>query len=270
MSTPAPRQSDRVNFVRGGGGPPLVLIHGIGHRWQAWEPVLDLLSDHHEVVALDLPGFGDSPVPAGGMQADLGAAATRVASFVTGLGLDRPHVAGNSLGGAIALELAVAGQAASATAISPSGFGTRAQRVRAIGRLAALRATTFLPAPVIRRALRSMALCALCFGPLVARPDRLSYERMLGDARAFRLGRGFWPTARAAYGYRLSGTPTVPVTVAWPERDRIHPGSQADRARADLPRARHVLLPGCGHVPMSDDPRLVADTILTTTGARTR
>lgn len=59
----------------------------------------------------------------------------------------------------------------------------------------------------------------------------------------------------------------MPVTIAWGDKDRILTPSQAVRARARLPRAHHLMLPGCGHVPMSDDPRLVASTILTTTGA---
>ena len=61
----------RVNHVRQGSGEPLVLIHGIGHRLQAWLPVLDRLAAHHDVLALDLPGFGDSPVPPGGMPPDV-------------------------------------------------------------------------------------------------------------------------------------------------------------------------------------------------------
>lgn len=258
--------AEPVDFVRTGSGPPLLLLHGIGHRWQAWEPVLDLLAAHHDVLALDLPGFGRSPVPAGGMPSDVAAVAALVAGFAASQGLRRPHVAGNSLGGAIALELAAAGHAASATAISPAGFGTRLGRVRGIGTLAALRTATFLPIPAIRGALRFRVLRAVCFGPLVAHPSRLTVDRMLGDALAFRRGRGFWPAARAAYAYRLTAESAVPVTVAWAERDRINPLAQSGRARARLPAARHVVLDDCGHVPMSDDPNLVAATILATTG----
>lgn len=58
--------ADAMTFLRMGSGPPLLLIHGIGHRWQAWEPVLDRLTEQHDVIAVDLPGFGGSPLPAGG------------------------------------------------------------------------------------------------------------------------------------------------------------------------------------------------------------
>jgi pimeloyl-ACP methyl ester carboxylesterase len=176
-------------------------------------------------------------------------------------------VAGNSLGGAIALELAAAGLAASATALSPAGFFTAAERRRALAVLAVLRANTFLPAPVVRAVLRSPAMRAVCFGRLVAYPSRLTVERAIGDALAMRHGKAYRPVARAGRRYQFIGTPDVPVTIAWGTNDRILPLCEAQRARERLPGARHVELPGCGHVPMSDDPELVASIILQTTGA---
>ena len=56
----------KLNHHRAGSGEPLVLIHGIGSRWQMWEPVLDRLTPHREVIAIDLPGFGASPMPPAG------------------------------------------------------------------------------------------------------------------------------------------------------------------------------------------------------------
>jgi pimeloyl-ACP methyl ester carboxylesterase len=256
-----------VNFVRVGDGPPLVLIHGIGHRWQTWEPVIDTLSALHDVVALDLPGFGASPMPAHGMPTDMTAIVAGVSCFLAAEGIDRPHVAGSSLGGAIALELAAADLVASATAFSPAGFSTPAQRRRALAILRTLRVNTFLPAPVIRLVLRSRTLRACSFGPLVAHPSRLRPQDMVDDALALRRGHGFRPVARVLRDYRFAGEPTVPVTIAWGEKDRILRPSQAVLARATLPRARHVELHDCGHVPMSDDPELVASTIFTTTAA---
>jgi len=256
-----------INAVRRGTGPPLVLLHGIGHRWQAWEPVLDRLASVHDVIALDLPGFGKSPMPADGMPLDMAATLVRFPGLLAELGLECPHVAGNSLGGAIALELAAAGLAASATALSPAGFFTAAERRRALAILALLRANSFLPAPVVRAVLRSEAMRAVCFGQLVAHPRRLSAERAVGDALAMRRGKAYRPVARAGRRYQFTGTPEVPVTIAWGARDRILLPREAERARARLPQARHVALPGCGHVPMSDDPELVASVILATTGA---
>src|SRR5438093_8851403 len=116
-----------VSYERRGQGSPLVLLHGIGHRWQAWEPVLDLLAEQHDVIAVDLPGFGASPLVAEREYTMPGAveiAAEMFASF----GLDRPHVAGNSLGGVLSLELASRGLARSATALAPAGFWSASDR----------------------------------------------------------------------------------------------------------------------------------------------
>ena len=87
------------------------------------------------------------------------------------------------------------------------------------------------------------------------------------DAAAFRAGRGFTAVARASRMYRFRGATAVPVTVAWGDRDRILRPHQAQRAGELLPQARHVIMPGCGHVPMNDNPALVASLIMQTTGA---
>jgi pimeloyl-ACP methyl ester carboxylesterase len=92
---------------------------------------------------------------------------------------------------------------------------------------------------------------------------------MLGDTLALHRGKGFWPIGWGLRRYTFTGTPTVPVTVAWGDHDRILVPVQAQRARVVLPDARHISLPRCGHVPMSDDPALVASVILRTTGALT-
>jgi pimeloyl-ACP methyl ester carboxylesterase len=254
-------------FERRGTGPPLVLLHGIGHHWRAWEPVLDRLAAHHEVIAVDLPGFGRSPVPAAGLPADMAGVVEGVAGFFDTLGVDRPHVAGNSLGGAIALELAAADRVASATALSPAGFCTPRQLRWALGVLTAHRLGAHLPAPVLRAAFATRWLRAASFGMLLARPGRITAESALADARALRDARAFAAVARAGRGYAFAGAPRVPVTVAWGTRDRVLRHRQAALARRCLPAARHLDLAGCGHVPMLDDPDAVVAAILATTGA---
>jgi pimeloyl-ACP methyl ester carboxylesterase len=113
---------------RRGTGEPLVLLHGLGSRWQAWNAVLDRLAEHHEVLAVDMPGFGASPPMPAGRRADNSGLTRAVADWIADQGLDRPHVAGNSTGGGIALELAAQGAVASATAIAPIGFWSRRER----------------------------------------------------------------------------------------------------------------------------------------------
>jgi pimeloyl-ACP methyl ester carboxylesterase len=253
---------------RRGSGEPLVLLHGIGHHWRAWEPVIDRLAETHDVIAVDLPGFGHSPMAENALPPGIPRVTASVAEFLDSLGLERPHVAGNSLGGAIALELAAAGRVASATALSPAGFASPGERRRALAVLAGHRIGAFTPIPVLRLLYRLDAGRAMSFGQLMARPRRLSVERALADTLALRGGKGYRMVAKAGRTYTFQRRPIgVPVTIAWGTRDRILPYSQAERARRLLPDARHVALDGCGHVPMSDDPERVAAVILTTTSA---
>ena len=83
----------------------MLLLHGIGSRKEVWEPLLPHLSGHREVISIDLPGFGASPLHPGQDLTAQGLAAA-VVEFCAAIGVPRPHVAGNSLGGWVALEMA--------------------------------------------------------------------------------------------------------------------------------------------------------------------
>lgn len=256
--------SIEVVYERRGAGSPLVLLHGIGHRWQAWEPVLDLLAEHHDVIAVDLPGFGRSPLAADRDYTMPGAveiAADMFASF----GLDRPHVAGNSLGGVLSIELASRGLVRSATALAPAGFWSAADRAWALYLLTCVRtgsrAPSWLRTALINRKLPRMLGASVLYG----HPSRLLASSVREDMESLAASPGFDIVARAGRRYVYSSpAPTVPTTVVWGTRDRILWPRQARRAAALLPAATHVMLPGCGHVPMSDDPTRIADLILTT------
>jgi len=92
-------------YERAGSGPSLVLLHGLGHRRQGWAAVRDKLTPHRDVISVDLPGHGQSPPLRTGGQAPVEAIAEQIAMMLSELGLSRPHLAGNSLGGTIALTL---------------------------------------------------------------------------------------------------------------------------------------------------------------------
>ncbi len=253
-----------LHYERRGAGTPLVLLHGIGHHWQAWAPVLDRLATRHTVYAFDLPGFGASPLPVDGIPDGMAGAVRLVAQACAELGLHRPHLAGNSLGGALALELAAAGLAGSVTVFSPAGFATAAQTRYALASLRTLRATTRLPTGLLRALLGTRPGRALGYWPLLGHPTRIPAGQALVDALVLRRAPGFEVIAARAREYTFTGTITVPVTIAWGTRDRILLPRQADRARQRLPGARHVPLPRAGHVPMFDEPEMVADLILQT------
>ena len=244
-------------MYRQGRGDPLVLVHGIGSRWQVWRPILDRVAERREVIAFDLPGSG------GGSVSDL---ADQVASFLDRLGLRRPAIAGSSLGGGIALELGRRGLAGAVVAFAPVGFFSAGQArwcrtVVGLARAGATRLDPVLPALMSTRAGRR----ALC-GVFYARTGHLSPADCVAEARALAAAPGF-AAARAALGdWRLERSAVLdrlPVTVAWGTRDLVLPHiGQAARARAVLPHARHVRLRGCGHLPFADDPASCAGLLL--------
>lgn len=253
-----------IVYERRGAGSPLVLLHGIGHRWQAWEPVLDLLATRHDVIAVDLPGFGGSPLLADREYTMPGAVAIAVEIFEV-LGLDRPHVAGNSLGAVLSLELASRGLVSSATALAPAGFWTARDRAWALGVLTAMRASGRAPALIRSAMVRGRLTRLLGASMLYGRPARLTAELTLADLNSFVGSQAFDLVAKAGRRYVYAcPPPTVPVTVAWGNRDRILWPRQARRAAELLPEAHHVMLDRCGHIPMGDDPERVAELIIAT------
>jgi pimeloyl-ACP methyl ester carboxylesterase len=259
-----------LNHYRNGTGEPLVLIHGIGSRWQMWEPVLDRLVAHRNVIALDLPGFGGSEMPPAGTPAGPASLTSLVHDFLTEIDVPHPHVAGNSLGGLIALELARREQVRSASALSPAGFANRAESLGSRGALwlgvrvarrLAPRAPALLASPTVRR---------VAVGQFVAHPTRMTAADAAANLRAMAAAPWFddtLPTLRASH-FADGADITVPVTVAWGDKDRLLLPRQAKRAAALLPRARIVTLRDCGHIPTYDDPEQVARVVLEASAPR--
>lgn len=257
-------------YERVGGGEPLLLIHGISHRHQAWAPIVDRLAQYHDVVLVDLPGHGDSPA------FDLRGRSVREAltdeftALYADLGLDRPHVVGNSLGALVALELADAGMAQSVTAFAPAGFWLGPvdfAYVRAL--FASVQVSARLLEPIAPQVLRSRLGRTLSFGWATAHPSHVDAGAALGDLHNLVDSHDAIATLfSGAYSYvHPADVAGVPTTIAWGTRDAVLLPYHALIARRTLPQATHRWLPGCGHVPMSDDPDLVVETILERTGA---
>ncbi|MET8770252.1 alpha/beta fold hydrolase [Streptomyces sp. NPDC004658] len=266
FKVPAPHgpRDVSVSYARVGRGEPLVLLHGIGHHRQAWDPVVDILATEREVVAVDLPGFGASPGLPDGLAYDLPTTNAVLGALFEALELERPHVAGNSLGGLLALELGRERLVRSVTALSPAGFWSEAERRYAFTVLLAMRGIAQrLPLPLVEGLSRSAAGRTALTSTIYARPARRSPEAVVAETLALVGATGFEATLRAGTTVRftddLSG---LPVTVAWGTRDRILVRRQGIRAKQLIPHARLVRLPGCGHCPMNDDPALVARVIL--------
>jgi pimeloyl-ACP methyl ester carboxylesterase len=256
-------------FTRSGSGAPLVLLHGLGSSRRAWDPVIPLLARRFDVIAIDLPGFGDSaPLPAPD-EPQPAALAGAVAGLLDDLGVTAPHLAGNSLGGWVALELAAARPAASLTLLSPAGLWRAStpwyDRV-------SLRASRWLAghaAGILSRLVSYRLGRALILGQTHGRPMHLSPGYARAAVAAMGTSPGFDAALRATAGRRyLAGAPiAAPVTVAFGSRDILLLRGQS-RHRDQLPAGTEVQeLPSCGHVPMADDPDAVA-TIITRTAGR--
>lgn len=249
---------------RHGEGAPLLLVHGIGHRRQGWYPVLDHLVEHREVILVDLPGHGESPAFASnGLAAQLYLNQV-FDDFIGELGLGRPHVAGNSLGGLIALEAGFNGHASSVTCLSPAGFWEGDKDFRYINRLfrtmIAIGAVIDPAAPLLAKSALGRAAM---FGWLAKHPGRITPEAAVGDLRNMLAARpAVDELLRQAYPLTEEVPAEVKVTIAWAETDHVLRNYQAERAKQIMPNAHHLTLQGCGHVPMTDDPRLVASVLL--------
>jgi pimeloyl-ACP methyl ester carboxylesterase len=254
----------QLNHHRAGSGEPLVLMHGIGSRWQMWEPVIGRLAERHDVIAIDLPGFGASPMPPPGTPPGTDSLIALVSEFLARLGVERPHVAGNSMGGLMALEMAGRGLVRSATALSPAGFASHAEMT--YGR-ASLWLSVRLARGLARHADRLFATALgrkLGLSLFVAHPERLTGAEAAENTRALAGAPWFDETLPALRAYQFSEEQhiNVPVTVAWGAKDRLLLPRQARRAAQAIPHARVLMLPGCGHVPTWDDPGQVARVLL--------
>jgi pimeloyl-ACP methyl ester carboxylesterase len=240
-----------------GSGEPLLLLHGLGGSTAVWDPVIEPLSREREVLAIDLPGFGQAPELPDGIEPTAANLAAAVHERCAELGFERPHVAGNSLGGWVGLEMGRAGWAASVTAISPAGLwraplGDRRVNPRLWGQR--LR-------PFVSLALRTRRAREKMLATFAARPERIPAK----EGRDLVLGwidsSGYDGANRAmrTHVFDPAGYPALPVTLAWGELDHLVAPPRPERRPAG---ARFMVLPGVGHTPTWDDPELVAATIL--------
>jgi pimeloyl-ACP methyl ester carboxylesterase len=246
-----------LNHIRRGEGEPLLLIHPLGAELVVWEPVLDRLAAEREVIAVDMPGFGASPPLPNGTEPTPHALCAAVGGFLDTLGVERAHVAGNSLGGWVALELAKTGRALSATGLCSAGFWTRplgargGPDVRRIGR-------ALLPlAPAV---VRTVSARRALFASTVGYPERLPPAAAARLVRAYVTSPGYEAANAAMRAGMLSDVDRidVPVTLAWGELDRL-----IRRPRTKPAHWQTVLLRGCGHIPTWDDPDQVSQALLT-------
>jgi pimeloyl-ACP methyl ester carboxylesterase len=249
---------------RAGSGPQLVLLPGLGLSWHCWRPVLGALEVHHDVAAFDLPGFGAAPPLPRDVSPTPAALADAVAGELERLGSVRPALVGNSLGGWVALELARRGRASRVVAIAPNGLELPHERAYVTALNQAMRMRAKLGARIGRREMSLPPVQTALFSGLHARPWRVDAQDGIQELRSFAGSRGFQPTLGSIAPRSASGLSRidVPVRIVFGTRDVMLGSFVSPRFAALIPQADLVALPGVGHVPMADDPRLVAQAIL--------
>jgi pyruvate dehydrogenase E2 component (dihydrolipoyllysine-residue acetyltransferase) len=232
----------RLRFLRRGeGGQTVVFLHGFGGDLNNWLFNSEKLAEGRQVLALDLPGHGESSKDVGA--GDLDTFVEVVRGFLDTVGVDRAHLVGHSKGGAIALGLALAApeRVASLTLVAPAGLGEDINAAYIDGFVEASR----------RRELKGVLELLFADPSLVTRQlvdDVLRYKRLDGVDAALRTVASTWfPDGRQTHvlAERLPEL-GVAVLAIWGADDQVIPASHAEALRD---HARVEVLDGQGHSP---------------------
>jgi pimeloyl-ACP methyl ester carboxylesterase len=256
-----------ANVIALGDGPPLLFVHGLSGCWQNWLEQLPVFAAAgHRVIAVDLPGFGASELPA--REISIAGYAAFLDALLDALGVSEPAVVvGNSMGGFVAAELALAlpWRVRRLVLVAAAGISSdRAKRAPLLTGARGLAIVTAWAASRHEALARRPRLRRLALRFVVRHPERLSaplaYELMEGSGRA-----GFLPALEALLSYPLRdrlGAIACPTLIVWGDRDRIVPVGDAHRFERLIPGARKVILPDTGHVTMLERP-LIFNGLLT-------
>jgi pimeloyl-ACP methyl ester carboxylesterase len=256
-----------VHFVQSGSGKPLLLVHGISNL-RNWDPIVPALARHRTVLAVDLPGFGQTPPLTG--EVTVATLTDAVSGFIAEHELGDVDVVGSSMGARMALELARRGHRGNVVALDPGGFWTDRQVKifgATVGPSLALvkRIQPLLPA-VTGTALGRTALL-LQFS---AAPWKLDRDLVLRELRNFASSPSLDAAVHAlVHGPKQEGAPAGSlagrVVIGWGRKDRVTPPSEARRAIQLFPDATLHWFSDCGHFPHWDQPeqtiQLILDTI---------
>jgi pimeloyl-ACP methyl ester carboxylesterase len=257
------------SLYRAGEGEPVVLLHGFTGHWRHWKPVLADLVARYEVIAPTLSGHNGGPAYPSGIRLEkLAHAGDSLEVHLDELGVDTAHFVGNSMGGALALELAKRGRARSVVALSPGGgweLGSREpERIaRFFARqMRMVRASRKqIPRLMRRPGARKLALRDIMrHGELLPPADAIDLSL---DPLGCTVVTDVLESLRAGRAH-LEDIDEIaaPTLIAWAELDRVLPlATCAARFKHGIANAEFRVLPRVGHVPMWDDTRLIVKTI---------
>jgi pimeloyl-ACP methyl ester carboxylesterase len=249
-------------YVAGGEGPTLLLIHGIGGDWRTWEPVLDGLARHHQVVAVDLPGHGASDKGAGDYS--LGSLASALRDLCGALGIESATLVGHSLGGGIAMQFSYQfpERCERLVLVSSGGLGPDVGLALRMATLPGSELFLSVTAPAARRL---MHLAAGAGRALRIRPasDAEFYARTFSGLADPETRAAFLGTLRGVVGRRgqrvdardrLYLAEHMPTLIVWGERDAVLPVGHGRAAQEAMPGSRLEIFEDAGHIPQLDDP----------------
>jgi pimeloyl-ACP methyl ester carboxylesterase len=257
-----------VNYVDIGQGalPPVVFIHGLGGCWQNWLENLPRLAQDRRCIALDLPGFGESTMPA--KKITVSGYADTVVALSRALNLDEPaDVIGNSMGGFVAAEIGIRHADFVRRIVLGSAAGISITNLKRRPVLTAARVTAAATNIVLARrkslvkrpGLRHLVLAYVFRHPSRIAPD-LAYQIMPASGSA-----GFIDALDALTDYdfrdRLDDI-KVPVLLVWGREDNLVPVEDADEFERLIPNARKVILEDTGHVAMLERPHTFNDLVV--------
>jgi pimeloyl-ACP methyl ester carboxylesterase len=261
-------RNTRLSIVEAGDGPPVLAVHGLGATKGSFFSTVVALSARFRVIALDLPGFGDSEKPIGAAY-DPRFFASSCADLLDALRLDRVHVIGNSLGGRVALELALRqpDRVERLALLAPSLAWRRMRPFVPLARLARpeLGLVQLAPRAVVDGIVRRL-IPGAGDGWAAAGVDEFlrSYLTPSGRAAFYAAARHIYldePNGQQGFWPRLA-TLERDALFIWGRHDRLVPIAFKRHVSAALPRAGHLELE-CGHVPQIERPQETHDAIAT-------
>ncbi len=257
---------------RGGEGPPLLLVHGFTDTWRTWELVLGALERRHEVLAPTLLGHAGARPAAGPLGAQ--ALVAELERTMDEVGWETAHVAGNSLGGYVALQLAARGRASSVVALAPAGgwaAGDTFFSATLVPFFTTLRGQLTIAEPQLDAILASPEGRRFAASQTVVNFEHIPVELLAHQARGMIGCEGATELMESALadGFPLDAAAIeCPVRIVWGTDDQILPWpAAAVRYREEwLPDADWVVLDGVGHMPQLDVPLETEELILGFTG----
>ena len=259
----------KMNHLRSGSGKPLLLIHGLGGSARSWSTIWTALAERRDLIAVDLPGFGDTPLLAG--KTSIRSLSDAVTAFIDAQGLRGIDVVGSSMGGRIVLELARrGGVVGSVVSLDPGGFWRGWERHAFYSSIwLSIRAVRLLQ-PVMQAISRSKVARTMLLTQFSKRPWTLDSEVVLDEMRSYARAPAFDELLhQLAYGEEQKGAPSgsieAPLIIGWGCNDRVCFPNQAKRALAMFPDARLHWFERCGHFPHWDAPQKTVRLILDST-----